>query len=68
MSKLFKACFGLAIFIAFYIFGYSGTALIHGTFFQPQPTQEIDIGVLVELYSQRHPDATPWETCEQEVN
>jgi len=68
MSKLFKACFGTVIFIAFYIFGYSGTALIHGTFFQPQPTQEIDIGVLAELYSQRHPDATPWETCEQEIN
>jgi len=68
MSKLFKACFGLVIFMAFYIFGYSGTALIHGTFFQPQPTQKVDIGVLAELYSQRHPDATPWETCEQEVN
>jgi len=68
MSKLFKACFGLVIFMAFYIFGYSGTALIHGTFLQPQPIQEIDIGVLAELYSQRHPDATPWETCEQEIN
>jgi hypothetical protein len=68
MSKLFKACFGLVIFMAFYIFGYSGTALIHGTFFQPQPTQEIDIAGLAEFYAQQHPDATPWETCEQEVN
>jgi len=54
--------------MAFYIFGYSGTALVHGTFFQPQPTQEIGIAGLAEFYAQQHPDATPWETCEQEVN
>ena len=70
MSKLFKACFGLAIFITFYFFGYVGTALIHGSLFTPaEPEEEVaSLETLAELYSQRHPNATPWETCEQEVN
>ena len=46
------------------------TALIHGSLSTPaEPAEEVaSLETLAELYSQRHPNATPWETCEQEVN
>jgi hypothetical protein len=70
MTRLFKVCFALTIFITFYFFGYVGAALIHGLLRTPEePVEEVaGLETLAELYSQRHPYATPWETCEQEVN
>jgi hypothetical protein len=68
MSRLFKVCFALAVVVVFYFVGYVGTRIIHAQFFQPTPTtQTITIEELVEAYKAEYPDATPWETCEQEA-
>ena len=69
MSRLFKVCFALAVVLVFYFVGYAGAGIIHTQFFQAQPTtQTITVEELVEAYAAEYPDATPWETCEQEVN
>ena len=67
MSRLFKMCFGLAVFIFFYVVGYAGMLMIHGMFMQPEPSPDTSLEALSRWHSQQYPDATPWETCEQEA-
>ena len=68
MSKVFKICFGLAIFVVFYFIGWMETATIH-SYFAPAdvPEQTLSIEELAFAFEQQHENATPWETCEQEV-
>ena len=68
MTKVFKICFALAVFIAFYFIGYAATAVVHTHLFEPElPEQTLSIDELAAAFAERHPDATPWETCEQEA-
>jgi len=68
MSKVFKICFGLAMFVVFYFIGWVATATIH-SYFAPAdvPEQTLSIEELASAFEQQHENATPWETCEQEV-
>ena len=67
MSRLFKVCFALAMFVVFYFIGYAGAGLIHSSVAQSEPVSENSLELLTNWYSQQFSDATPWETCEQEV-
>jgi Ca2+/H+ antiporter len=68
MTKVFKVCFTLAVFIGFYFFGYVTTAVVHTHFFQPEfPEQTLSIEEMAAAFAEHHADATFWETCEQEV-
>jgi hypothetical protein len=68
MSRLFKVCFALAVFVVFYFVGYAGAGIIHSSLAQPEPVSQDSLELLANWHSQQFPDATPWETCEQEVN
>jgi len=67
MSRLFKLCFALAVFMFFYVVGYAGMATIHNAFVQPEPVANTSLDMLSKWHSEQYPDATPWETCEQEA-
>jgi len=68
MTKVFKACFALAVFILSYFFGYATIAMVHTNFLQPgQPEQTLSSEELTRAFESERQDATPWETCEQEV-
>lgn len=67
MSRLFKACFTLVMFVAFYFIGCAGAGLIHNGVAQSEPVSENSLELLANWHSQQFPDATPWETCEQEI-
>tara|TARA_R100000234_G_scaffold45569_1_gene27257 strand:- start:777 stop:998 length:222 start_codon:yes stop_codon:yes gene_type:complete len=68
MTKVFKLCFTLAVFIGFYFFGYVTTALVHTHFFQPDvPEQTVSFEELAKAFESERQEATPWETCEQEA-
>ena len=68
MTKVFKVCFTLAVFIGFYFFGYVTTAVVHTHFFQPDvPEQTVSFKELARAFESEHQEATPWETCEQEA-
>ena len=68
MTKVFKVCFTLAVFIGFYFFGYVTTAVVHTHFFQPElPEQTLSIEEMAAAFAEHHADATFWETCEQEA-
>jgi len=68
MTKVFKACFTLAIVVGFYCFGYTTTALVHTYFFQPDvPEQTVSFEELAKAFESERQEVTSWETCEQEA-
>jgi hypothetical protein len=68
MTKVFKACFALAVFILSYFFGYATVAMVHTNFLQPgQPEQTVSFEELAKAFDEERESATPWETCEQEA-
>jgi len=68
MSKVFKVCFGLAIFVVSYFIGWVTTATIHSHFAVADvPEQTLSIEELASAFEQQRESAASWETCEQEV-
>ena len=65
MTKVFKVCFTLAVFIGFYFFGYVTTAVVHTHFFQPDvPEQNVSFEELAKAFESEHQDDMQSEICE----
>ena len=51
MSRLFKLCFAIAVFMFFYVVGYAGMATIHNAFVQPEPVANTSLDMLSKWHS-----------------
>lgn len=65
MEKLVKIGLAFMALLVFAIF-YVGVVGANFDCYREEPATQVSIEQLSVLHSQQFPDATPWETCEQE--
>lgn len=66
MEKLVKICLAFLVLLVFGIF-YIGLSDVNIGSYKEESTSKLSVERLSIIHSQQFPDATPWETCEQEI-